>query len=52
MDIHKITDEVEKEIQRLEDNYQHYKKQYRKYYLLCCSKDRKHIREMKEKIKK
>ena len=40
----KISLEILREIQHLEENYKHYKRLYHRFYLLCCS-NRKDVAE-------
>ena len=40
-----------KEMQHLEAMYKHYKILYRKLILICCSEERKHVKEKRDEYK-
>ena len=43
---------IEKEIQRIEAMYKHYKLLYRKIALLCCSEETKRVRNLRNSLKR
>ena len=43
---------IEKEIQRIEAMYKHYKLLYRKIAFLCCSGETKRVRNMRNSLKR
>ena len=43
---------IEKEIQRIEAMYKHYKHLYRKIAFLCCSGETKRVRNLRNSLKK
>ena len=43
---------IEKEIQRIEALYKHYKLLYRKIAFLCCSGETKRVRNMRNSLKR
>ena len=44
--------DIEKEIQRIEAMYKHYKLLYRKIVFLCCSGETKRVRNLRNSLKK
>ena len=44
--------DIEKEIQRIEALYKHYKTLYRKIAFLCCSGETKRVRNLRNSLKK
>ena len=50
----KISLEILREIQHLEENYKHYKRLYHRFYLLCCNNRKAvaiyHKKSCKDKI--
>ena len=44
--------DIEKEIQRIEALYKHYKLLYRKIAFLCCSGETKRVRNLRNSLKK
>ena len=44
--------DIEKEIQRIEAMYKHYKLLYRKIAFLCCSGETKRVRNLRNSLKK
>ena len=43
---------IEKEIQRIEAMYKHYKLLYRKIAFLCCSGETKRVRNLRNSLKR
>ena len=43
---------IEKEIQRIEAMYKHYKHLYRKIAFLCCSGETKRVRNLRNSLKR
>ena len=44
--------DIEKEIQRIEAMYKHYKLLYRQIAFLCCSGETKRVRNLRNSLKK